>query len=160
LPVTARTPSGQSERPGWLKRPLYVSVQRSQHANARHHGRAAELDDQEQGFDRGLPLLEQLLGLRQLYDVVGGVAQSLTSSRPSGSRTGSSKGRAHAATGFNCAIGYPPSGMCRALNWRSFLRPLRLPHFLGRLFCFPEPLTELVQFGDLNKEIGRITGEN
>jgi hypothetical protein len=29
-----------------------------------------------------------------------------------------------------------------------------------RLFRFPESLTEFVQFGDLNKEIGRIIGEN
>ena len=28
-----------------------------------HHGRAVELDDQEQGLYRGLPLLEMLLGL-------------------------------------------------------------------------------------------------
>ena len=32
-------------------------------ADARHHGRAVELDYQEQGFNRGLPLVEQLLGL-------------------------------------------------------------------------------------------------
>jgi hypothetical protein len=49
--------------------------------------------------------------------------------------------------------------MCRVLDWRSF-PPLRLPHFPGSLLRFPEPLTELVQFGNLNKEIGRITGEN
>jgi len=64
--------------------------------------------------------------------------------------------------------GEPSSGSCDqlsafrdvlGLNWCSF-PPLRLPHFLGRLLRFPEPLTELVQFGNLNKEIGRITGEN
>jgi hypothetical protein len=38
-----------------IKHPLDVSVQRPHHANARHHGRAAELDDLEQGLDRGLP---------------------------------------------------------------------------------------------------------
>jgi hypothetical protein len=57
------------------------------------------------------------------------------------------------------AISYLPSGMCCVLDWRSF-PPLRLPQFLGRLLRFPEPLTELVQFGNLNKEIGRIAGEN
>ena len=64
--------------------------------------------------------------------------------------------------------GAPSSGSCDqlsafrdvlGLNWRSF-PPLRLPHFLGRLLRFPEPLTELAQFGNLNKEIGRIAGEN
>jgi hypothetical protein len=49
--------------------------------------------------------------------------------------------------------------MCCMLDWRS-LPPPRLPHFRSRLLCFPELLTEFVQFGDLNKEIGRITCEN
>jgi hypothetical protein len=57
------------------------------------------------------------------------------------------------------AISYLPSGMCCVLNWHSF-PPLRLPHSPSRLLCFRELLTEFVQFGDLNKEIGRITGEN
>ena len=35
-----------------------------------------ELDDQEQGFDRGLPFLEILRGFRQAGDVVAGIAQS------------------------------------------------------------------------------------
>jgi hypothetical protein len=34
---------------------------RSLHADARHHGRAIELDDQEQGFYRSLPFIEILL---------------------------------------------------------------------------------------------------
>jgi hypothetical protein len=46
-----------------------------QHADARHHGRAVELDNQQQGFYRGLPLLEILLGLRELLDVFGGVLE-------------------------------------------------------------------------------------
>jgi hypothetical protein len=37
-----------------IKHSLNVSVQRPQHADARHHGRAAEFDDQQQGFDCGL----------------------------------------------------------------------------------------------------------
>ena len=45
------------------------------HADARHHGRAVELDDREQGLDRGLPLLEMLLGLGELLDVFGGVLE-------------------------------------------------------------------------------------
>jgi hypothetical protein len=40
-----------------IKLPHEASVQRSQHADARHHGRAVELDDQKQGFDRSLPLV-------------------------------------------------------------------------------------------------------
>src|SRR5712664_4033855 len=42
-------------------------------ADARHHGGPVELDDQEQGFDRGLPLLEQLFGLRKIGDVSASV---------------------------------------------------------------------------------------
>ena len=37
--------------------------------------RAVELDDQEQGFYRGLPLLEILLGLGKLLDIVRGVLE-------------------------------------------------------------------------------------
>ena len=70
-------------------------------------------------------------------------SRRLTNSRPPASRTGSSKGRAQAAAGLDRAISYLPSGMRFVLNWR-FFSPLRLPHFQGRLFCFPEPLTEFV----------------
>jgi hypothetical protein len=42
---------------------------------ARHHGRAVELDDQEHGFDRGLPLLDILLGLGKFLDVVAGILE-------------------------------------------------------------------------------------
>src|SRR5712664_407826 len=59
-----------------IKPPNVAAVQCSRHANARHHGGAAQLDDQQQGFYRGLPLLKILLGLRKLHDVVGGIAQS------------------------------------------------------------------------------------
>jgi len=59
----------------WIKRPFDVTVQCSQPANACHHDRAVELDYQEQGFDRGLPLLMHLLGLGELLDVFGGVPQ-------------------------------------------------------------------------------------
>jgi hypothetical protein len=41
-----------------------VPIDRPHHTNAGHHGRPIELDDQEQGFDRGLPFLEILLSLR------------------------------------------------------------------------------------------------
>ncbi len=56
-----------------VRRQLNVSVQCPHDADARHHRRAVELDDQEQGFDRGLPLVEQLLGRGELLDVFGGV---------------------------------------------------------------------------------------
>jgi len=39
-----------------------MPIVRPQHANARHHGWAAELDDEEQRFYRGLALLDILLG--------------------------------------------------------------------------------------------------
>jgi len=58
-----------------IKLALDVSVQCSQHANARHHGRAVELDDQEQRFYRGLPLLDILLGLGKLLDILGSVLE-------------------------------------------------------------------------------------
>jgi hypothetical protein len=56
----------------WIKHPLDVSVQCPHDTDARHHGRPIEIDDQEQGFDRGLPFLEQLLSLGQLLDIFGG----------------------------------------------------------------------------------------
>jgi hypothetical protein len=52
-----------------------VPVQRPHDADARHHSRPIELDDQEHSFDRGLPFLEILLSLRQLHDVAGGILQ-------------------------------------------------------------------------------------
>ena len=42
---------------------------------ARKHGWPAEFDNQEQGFNRGLPLLEILLGLGKLLDIVRGVLE-------------------------------------------------------------------------------------
>jgi hypothetical protein len=48
--------------------------------------------------------------------------------------------------------------MCRALNWRSLPLP-RLPHFLGRLFRFPEPLTKLVQFTKLSNKIQSLVDD-
>jgi hypothetical protein len=60
-----------------IEHPLDVAVQCPHDADAHHHGRPVELDDQEQGFDSGLPfLLAILLSLRQFHDVVGGGAQS------------------------------------------------------------------------------------
>ena len=58
-----------------VEHPLDVAVQSSHDADARHHGRAVELDYHEQGFNRGLPLVEQLLGLGELLDVFRGVLQ-------------------------------------------------------------------------------------
>jgi hypothetical protein len=51
-------------------------IQRSHDADARHHGGSVILDDQEQRFDRGLPFLELLVGLRELLDIFGGVLES------------------------------------------------------------------------------------
>jgi|SRR5450631_1551205 len=75
----------------------------------------------------------------------------VSSSRPPGSRI--IEGASPADSGLISCDQLLPSGMCRALNWRSFPL-LRLPHFLSRLFRFPVPLTEFVQFGNLKKEIG------
>ena len=38
--------------------------------------RPIEIDDQEQGFDRGLPFLDILVGLRKLRDISAGVLES------------------------------------------------------------------------------------
>jgi hypothetical protein len=140
-----------------IERPFDVAVQRPQHPEPACIMKSRPLAAPIRS-DGGLPFIEILLGLRQFHDV-SAASRRVTGSRPSGSRRGSSKGRAQAATGFNCAISHPPSGMCSALNRRSLPSP-QLPHFLGRLFRFPEPLTEFIQFGNLNKEIGGITGEN
>jgi hypothetical protein len=52
--------------------PHDVTVQRPHDADARH-GRAVAIDDQEHRFDRTLPFLELLLGLRELLDIFCGV---------------------------------------------------------------------------------------
>ena len=56
-----------------IKHALDVAVQCPQHADASHHGRAVEFDDQEQRFYRGLPLIEILLGIGELLDIFGSV---------------------------------------------------------------------------------------
>jgi len=56
-------------------RGIKLTVQRPHYANPRRHGRAVEFDNQEQGFYRGLPLLEILLGLGKLLDIVRGVLE-------------------------------------------------------------------------------------
>ncbi len=139
-----------------IKHPLDVSVQRPHHTNARHHGRAAELNDQEQGFDRGLPRFKILFGLPKLSRLHR--AESQAPAHPVAGQDHRRDEPRRQRT-LDRAISYLPSGMCRVLNWHSF-PPLRLPHSPSRLLCFRELLTEFVQFGDLNKEIGRITGEN
>ena len=58
-----------------IKLPNVATVQRPHDPDARHHGRTVEFDDQEQGFDRGLPRLEILLGLGELLDIVRGVLE-------------------------------------------------------------------------------------
>jgi hypothetical protein len=55
-----------------IKLPNVAAVQCPHDTDARHHRRAVELDDQEQGFYRGLPLPELLLGLGKLLDIVRG----------------------------------------------------------------------------------------
>jgi hypothetical protein len=58
-----------------IELPHDVPVQRSQHADTRHHGRAVMLDNQEHRFDCGLPLAEVLFGLGQLLDIFGGILE-------------------------------------------------------------------------------------
>jgi len=58
-----------------IENALDVPVQRQDHANAREHRIAVALSDQQERLHRGLPFLGVVLGLRQLGDVVRGVAQ-------------------------------------------------------------------------------------
>jgi hypothetical protein len=44
-----------------------AAVQYPHDTDARHDGRAVEFHNQEQGFDRGLPLLEILLALGSFW---------------------------------------------------------------------------------------------
>ena len=69
-----RVPQWESFRSG-LNVLTTWQVQCPHDADARHHGRAIELDDQEQGFDRGVPLLEMLLGLGKPPEIVRGVLE-------------------------------------------------------------------------------------
>jgi hypothetical protein len=52
-----------------IELPNDVTVQRSHDADVRHHRRAVMRDDQQQGFDRGLPFFKLLFGLRKLPDI-------------------------------------------------------------------------------------------
>jgi hypothetical protein len=133
------------------KRSLDTAVQSAQHPDVRVHHEVPAFRGADQTSDCGLPFLKILLGLRQLHDEVGSIAQSQQLAPIQQDRI--IEGASPGGSGLQCAISYPPSGMCGTLNWRSFPL-LRLPHFLGRLFRFPEPLTELIQFGNLKKEIG------
>jgi hypothetical protein len=140
------------------KAPLDVPIDGPHHADARVHEQVAAFGGADQATDRCLPFLDILLSPRQACDGVAGIAQSHQLA-PTRQQDRIIQGVGPEAAGLDRAIGYLPSGMCGVLNWRSF-PPLRLPHSPSRLLCFPELLTEFVQFGDLNKEIGRITREN
>lgn len=52
-----------------------MSVDRPHHPDPRHHLRAVALSDEQQRLHRRLPLCRVVLGLRQLGDVLGGIAQ-------------------------------------------------------------------------------------
>ncbi len=58
-----------------IKLPNVAAVQRSHDTDARHHGRPIEFDNQEQGFDCGLPRVEIPLSLGKLLDIVRGVLE-------------------------------------------------------------------------------------
>ncbi len=53
-----------------------MPIVRPQHANARHHGRAPELGDQKQGFDRGRALVGNVAE-RSLVGSLGGLIRLL-----------------------------------------------------------------------------------
>jgi len=76
-----------------IKHPLDVPIERPQHADARHHGWPVEFDHQEQGFDRGLPILEILFDLGKLLDIVRGVLEGNESVVAQGPREMSSPRR-------------------------------------------------------------------
>ena len=159
LPVNAGTPASPMRMLSRCsEHPLDVPIDGRHHADARVHYEVAAFGGADRATDRCLPFLDILPSLRQGCDVVAATAQSHPLA-PTRRQYRIIKGRSQVAAGLDRAISYLPSGMCCVLNWRSF-PPLRLPHSPSGLLCFPEPLTEFVQFGDLNKEIGRIIGEN
>ncbi len=64
-----------------IEHPLHVPVQCPHDTDACKHGRPVVTDDQEQSFDRGLPLVELLIGLRKLRDVSAGFLAAVRSRR-------------------------------------------------------------------------------
>ena len=58
-----------------IENSLDLSIERPQHADARKHCRAARCCDQDQGLHRCLPFFGVVFWLRQLGDVLPGVAQ-------------------------------------------------------------------------------------
>jgi hypothetical protein len=61
--------------PVGIEHALDVTVQRLHHADARKHRITVVLGDQQQRLHCSLPFLGIVLSLRQLGDVVGGIAQ-------------------------------------------------------------------------------------
>src|ERR1700730_10100152 len=78
-----------------IEHALAVSVQGPHDADPREHRRAADRRDQEQRFDRCLPFLDLLFGLRKLLDMSGGILESdeLAAAGQRGSGIGSSNSR-------------------------------------------------------------------
>jgi hypothetical protein len=68
-----------------IEHPFDIPIESPQHIDVRAL-KVRDLLGHDQRLDRGLPRFKILFGVRKLHDV--------------------------AATGFNCAIGYPSSGMC------------------------------------------------
>jgi hypothetical protein len=140
------------------KHPLNVLVQRSHDANPRKHRRPAETRDLDQSFHGSLPFRRRVIGLRQAGDVVAGIAQShdlaptgqqdriIERASPDGNRLQTCDQLSVFRNVLNVQFAFSSAGPGAAI--------------LGRLQRFPELLTEFVQLGDLNKEIGRVTGEN
>jgi hypothetical protein len=69
-----------------------MPVESPHHADARHHGRAVELDDQEQGFYRRLPLSSSCSASGSFW-IYCAASSRVTSRRPRGRGIGSSNGR-------------------------------------------------------------------
>jgi hypothetical protein len=59
----------------WIELANDAPVQGPHEADASKHRRAAVFDNQEQRFDRGLPLRDLLFGLRQLLDIFGSILE-------------------------------------------------------------------------------------
>ena len=112
LPVNAGTPTSPMRMLSRCsERPLDVPIERPQHADAPCISGPRSSAAMISASTGGLPRFKILFGLRKLHDE-SAASRRVTSLRPPGSRMGSSKGRAQAAAGFNCAISYPSSGMC------------------------------------------------
>jgi hypothetical protein len=96
-----------------IKHPNVPAVQCPHEADARKHRRAVIVDNQKHRFDRGLPFLELLFGLRKLLKYLA-ASSRVTSFRPRGNGIGSLRERvaqAELAAGVRLLFHAPASAV-------------------------------------------------